>query len=95
MSHNDKKAAVVETFNITLKTKIWTYFKAKQTNVYIDKLEDFVIYNHSVRRMTPADGREKIRTVYGQNLIETTCIRIKSPRQGSILNLIGEGSKCY
>ena len=36
-SHRDKKEAVVERFNRTLKTKIWTYFTAKQTNIFIDK----------------------------------------------------------
>ena len=41
VSHSDKKAAVVERFNRTLKTKIWT-FSAKQTNIDIDKLENFV-----------------------------------------------------
>ena len=42
VSHSDKKAAVVERFNRTLKTKIGTYFTAKQTNIYMDKLQDFV-----------------------------------------------------
>ena len=63
MSHNDKKAAVVERFNRTLKTKISTYFTTKQPNVYIDKLEDFVkSSNHSLHRMfgmRPADVIEK------------------------------------
>ena len=40
VSHSDKKAAVVERFNRTLKTKIWTYFRAKQTNNYMDKLQE-------------------------------------------------------
>ena len=63
VSHSDKIAAVVERFNRTLKTKIWTYFIAKQRNFYIDKLQDFVkSYNHSVHRMIgirPADVREE------------------------------------
>ena len=40
VSHSDKKAAVVERFNMTLKTKIWTYFTAKQTIIYNDKFQD-------------------------------------------------------
>ena len=59
VSQSLKKAPVLERFNITLKTKIWTYFTAKQTNIYIDKLQVFVkSYNHSVHRMIdmrPAD----------------------------------------
>ena len=58
-SHSDKKAAVVERFNRTLKTKIWKYFTAQQTYTYINKLEDFVkSYNHSIHRsigMRPID----------------------------------------
>ena len=77
VSHSEKKAAVVERFNRTLKTKIWTYFTAKQTNLYIDKLEDFVkSYNHSVHRMIgmrPADVKEKDQDriwakLYGNNM---------------------------
>jgi transposase InsO family protein len=50
-SHSDKKAAVVERFNRTLKTKIWKYFTARQTYTYITKLFDFVkAYNNSVHR---------------------------------------------
>ena len=68
---------MVERFNRTLKTKIWTYFTAKQTNVYIDKLEDFVkSYNHSVHRMIgmrPADVKENDQDriwakLYGNNI---------------------------
>ena len=46
-SHRAKIAAIVEGFNRTLKRKIWTYFTAKQTNIYIDKLQNFVkLYHH-------------------------------------------------
>ena len=37
VSHSDKKAAVVERFNRTLKTRIWMYFTANQTTTYVDK----------------------------------------------------------
>jgi hypothetical protein len=63
VSNSDMKAAVVERFNRTLKTKLWTYFTAQQTNKYIDKLQDFVMsYNNSYHRsigMKPADVRPK------------------------------------
>ncbi|KAF0146717.1 MAG: putative uncharacterized transposon-derived protein F54H12.3-like [Ignavibacteria bacterium] len=62
-SDSDKKAAVVERFNRTLKTKIWKYFTGKQTYTYIDKLTDFVkAYNHSYHRsigMRPCDVTTK------------------------------------
>ena len=63
VSNSDKKAAVVERFNRTLKTRIWTYFSAHQTNRYIDKLADFVTsYNESFHRtigMRPVDVKPK------------------------------------
>lgn len=53
------KAAMVERFNRTLKTKIWRYFTAKNTFKWIDELQNFVrAYNHSVHRsikMKPND----------------------------------------
>ena len=94
VSHSKKKAAVVESFNITLKTKIWTYFTAKHKNIYIDKLRDFVnSYNPSVHRMIgmrPADVREKDQyrlwaTLYGNNL--------HKPRKPSVVGKIGRISK--
>ena len=64
VSHCDKKAAVVENLNRT-REKIWTYFTAKQTNIYIAKLQDFVkSYNHSVHRiigMRAAEVRAKFQ----------------------------------
>ena len=59
VSNSDKKAAVVERFNRTLKTRIWTYFTAHETNCYINVLDDIVhAYNNSKHRtigMKPAD----------------------------------------
>ena len=53
------KAAVVERFNRTLKTRLWRYFTAKVTQKWTDVLQDTVhAYNHSVHRMIghkPAD----------------------------------------
>ena len=63
VSNSDKKEAVVERFNRTLKTRIRTYFSAHQTNRYIDKLDDFVkSYNQSFHRtigMSPEDVKPK------------------------------------
>ncbi len=63
VSNSDKKAAVVERFNRTLKTRIWTYFTAKKTKRYVDVLQDFVTaYNTSKHRsigMEPAKVRAK------------------------------------
>ena len=56
------KAAIVERFNRTLKTKMWKYFTAKSTNRYVDVLQSLVDgYNSSHHRsigMRPADVRE-------------------------------------
>jgi hypothetical protein len=62
-SSSEKKAAVVERFNRTIKTLIWTYFTAHQTDKYLailPKLTD--AYNHSYHRtigMRPVDVRKK------------------------------------
>ncbi len=65
-SNSDQKAAVVERFNRTIKTRIWTYFTAKRTRKYVDVLQNFVdAYNHSQHRsigMAPADVRPEHET---------------------------------
>ena len=62
-SSSEKKAAVVERFNRTLKTRIWTYFTAHQTDKYIDILDKLTdAYNHSYHRtirMRPVDVKKK------------------------------------
>ena len=74
-SSSDKKAAIVERFNRTLKTRIWTYFTAKQTYTYINKLNDFVeSYNNSYHRsigrrpneVTKKDEDRIWRRLYGK-----------------------------
>ena len=46
------KAAMVERFNRTLKTRLWKYFTAKRKQQWFDVLQDAVhAYNHSVHRM--------------------------------------------
>ena len=62
-SSSEKKAAVVERFNRTIKTRIWTYFTAHQTDKYIDILDKLTdAYNHSYHRtigMRPIDVKKK------------------------------------
>lgn len=58
-SNSDQKAAVVERFNRTLKSRIWAYFTANTTKRYVDVLQKLVDgYNHSEHRaigMRPID----------------------------------------
>ena len=50
-SNSDQKAAVVERFNRTLKTRIWTYFTAHQTQRYLDILPQLIdSYNDTYHR---------------------------------------------
>ena len=58
-SESDQKAAMVERFNRTLKTRMWKYYTAQNTYRYLDALDDLVYgYNHAKHRtigMAPAD----------------------------------------
>ena len=50
-SNSDQKAAVVERFNRTLKSRIWTYFTAHQTRRYLDILPKILeAYNNTYHR---------------------------------------------
>ena len=50
-TNSELKASVVERFNRTLKTRMWKYFTAKNTRVYIDILQDIVhAHNNSYHR---------------------------------------------
>ena len=45
------KASIVESFNRTLKTKIWKYFTQRETLTYVEVLSEMVAsYNHTVHR---------------------------------------------
>ena len=49
--NEDIKAAIVERFNRTLKTKMYRYFTAKNTRRYVDALPDLLhSYNHTHHR---------------------------------------------
>ena len=71
-TNSEMKAAIVERFNRTLKTKMWKYFTANSTNGYIDVLQSLVGgYNQSRHRsigMRPADVRESDSFVIRQRL---------------------------
>ena len=50
-TNSELKASAVERFNRTLKTRMWKYFTAKNTCVYIDILQDVVQgYDNSYHR---------------------------------------------
>ena len=59
-SWSDQKAAVVERFNRTLKTRMWRYFSARNTKSYLSALPHLVhAYNNSLHRvigMTPTEA---------------------------------------
>lgn len=62
-TNSDTKAAMVERFNRTLKTRMWRYFTAKNTYRYLDVLPNLLkSYNSSLHRsigMRPCDVRKK------------------------------------
>ena len=61
-TNSELKASVVERFNCTLKTRMWKYFTAKNTRVYIDILQEILQgYNNSYHRSI---GRHQPRSVY-------------------------------
>ncbi len=62
-TNSERKAAIVERFNRTLKTSMWKYFYSKGTHTWIDILDDLTNnYNHSKHRtiiMKPADSKQR------------------------------------
>ena len=63
-TNNEEKSSVVERWIRTMKEKMYKYFTANSTRVYIDVLQDLVHdYNnarHSTIKMTPAEASKKI-----------------------------------
>ena len=59
-THAGEKAAIVEQFNTTLKTRIWKYFSANGTIKWIDIIQNLVDdYNNTFHRtieMTPIEA---------------------------------------
>ena len=73
-TNSERKAAIVERFNRTLKTSMWKYFYSKGTYTWVDILDNLTDnYNHSKHRtimMKPADvnksNKDKVWiTLYG------------------------------
>lgn len=100
---SDKKAAIVERFNRTLKTRIWAYFTAHQTRNYIDHLEDFVAsYNNSFHRsigMKPSEVKPKDEDkiwvkLYGKSLSNSKS-KIKTGQKVRISKYKGIMEKGY
>ena len=62
-TENKEKSSVVERWIRTMKEKMWKYFTANSTNVYLNQLSDLVKeYNntgHSSIRMTPVKASKK------------------------------------
>ena len=62
-THNEGKAVVVERFNRTMKSRMWRYFTANSTNVYVDVLPQLIRdYNNAKHRsigMSPAQASRK------------------------------------
>ena len=62
-TENEEKSSVVERWNRTMKEKMWKYFSANSTRVYIDVLQKLVDqYNntrHSSIKMTPIEASKK------------------------------------
>lgn len=73
VSQNEEtKAAVVERFNRTLKSKMWRYFTHENTYRYIDVLEDLLhSYNNSYHRTigkTPASVKREDETALRERM---------------------------
>ena len=62
-TENEEKSSVVERWIRTMKEKVWKYFSANSTNVYLNQLSDLVKeYNntrHSSIKMTPTNASKK------------------------------------
>ena len=62
-TESEQKAAVVERFNRTIKSRIWTYLSDRGTVRWINVIQDLVdAYNHSLHRsigMAPANVQKK------------------------------------
>ncbi len=85
-TQNETKASVVERFNRTLKTKMWKYFTANNTHIYLKVLPKLLsAYNHSYHRSiktTPAsvtvhNADEVWRTLYGSDVRPTSRTKFK------------------
>ena len=85
-TENEEKSSVVERWIRTMKEKMWKYFTANSTNVYLNQLSDLVKeYNntrHSSIKMTPtnASKKENKLTVWRNLYLEHLEIRDINPK---------------
>lgn len=95
-SNSDKKAAVVERFNRTLKTRMFRYLTSKNAKRYVDVLQQLVdSYNKSFHRsigMAPADVRkEHERHIWYRLYGAADKLRLKSskntPQAGEVVRI--------
>ena len=57
--NEETKASIVESFNRTLKTKMWKYFTHRETLTYVDVLSEMVAsYDHTIHRTTDTEPAE-------------------------------------
>ncbi len=79
----DKKAAIVERWNRTIKTRLWKIFTEKNTTNWIDIIQDVVDdYNntkHRTIKMTPAEVN-KSNEAQVAKLLATSKTSIKKPK---------------
>jgi hypothetical protein len=84
--YSELKAAIVERFIRTLKSKLYRYFTAENTLRYVDVLQDLVHhYNHSIHssiKMAPADVNENNinqvwETLYGKHSLHSSKCTLK------------------
>ena len=68
-TENEEKSSVVERWIRTMKEKMWKYFSAKSTNVYMNVLSDLVKeYNNTSNssiKMTPVKASKKEKRIGG------------------------------
>ena len=69
-TENKEKSSVAERWIRTMKEKMWKYFSANSTNVYIDVLPDLVRKydntRHSSINMTPVKASKKTNLGFGE-----------------------------
>ena len=80
--NEETKASIVESFNRTLKTKMWKYFTHRETLTYVDVLSEMVAsYDHTVHRtigippaeVTWANQTTVSKRLYGRNGPQKSC----------------------
>jgi hypothetical protein len=80
--NEETKASIVESFNRTLKTKMWKYFTNRETLTYVDVLSEMVAsYDHTVHRtigippaeVTWANQTTVSKSLYGRKGPKISC----------------------